>query len=118
MGAAGLAPGVGRGLEVTLVWEGDVLGAEGLHRSALVTYELAQPVAVLDGVVDAAAEEDEAVRGGGGALERRFGGPAEPDRDRACRLGHERGAVDAVKAPGEVDDGFGEEPAQQLDLFR
>ena len=68
-------------------------------------------------MVDAATEEDEAVREPGGPVERRFAGSTEPDRDGPRRLRHECGSVDPVEAAREVDDRFGEQPAKQLDLL-
>ena len=68
-------------------------------------------------MVDAATEEDEAVREPGGPVERRLARSTEPDRDGPRRLRHECGSVNPVEAAREVDDGFGEQPAKQLDLL-
>ena len=46
-----------------------------------------------------------------------FARSTEPDRDGPRRLRHECGSVNPVEAAGEVDDGFGEQPAKQLDLL-
>ena len=68
-------------------------------------------------MVDAATEEDEAVREPGGPVERRFTGSTKPNRDGPRRLRHECGSVNPVEAAREVDDRFGEQPAKQLDLL-
>ena len=69
------------------------------------------------GVVDAAAEEDEAVAESGGSVERSIAGSAKPDRDRVRRLRQQGGSVNPVEAAGKVDDRFGEQAAEQLDLL-
>ena len=68
-------------------------------------------------MVDAAAEEDEAVRQPGGPVERLLARPTEPDRDGPRRLRHEGGSVDPVEAAREVDDRLREQPPEQLDLL-
>jgi hypothetical protein len=45
-----------------------------------------------------AAEEDEAVRKSGGAVERDFAMPAKPDRDGPRRLWHECCSIDPIEA--------------------
>ena len=71
----------------------------------------------MDGVVSAAAEEDEAVGEPGCPVERLFAGSAKPDRDGVRRPWYECGSVDPVEAARGVDNGFGEQAAEQLDLF-
>ena len=95
----------------------DILPAEVFDRPAEAAHAIAQPFPGVDGVVGVAADEDEAVREPGGPVERDFAGSTEPDRDGPRRLRHECGSVDPVEAAGEVDDGFCEQPAKQLDLF-
>ena len=86
-------------------------------RPAVLAHQIPDPIPGVDGVVDAAAEEDEAVAEPSGPLERLLTGSAKPDRDRARRLRHQGSSVNPVEAAGEVDDGVGEQPAEQLDLL-
>ena len=94
-----------------------IVRAEVFDRPAEAAHAITQPLPGVDGVVDAATEEDEAVREPGGPVERRFARSTKPDRDGPRRLRHECGSVDPVEAAREVDDRFGEQPAKQLDLL-
>src|SRR4051812_7945343 len=94
-----------------------VIGAEVLDRPAQALDAVAQPFPGSGGVVDTAAEEDEAVREAGGPVERLLTRSAKPDRDGPRRLGHERGPVHPIEAPREVHNRFCPQPAQQLDLL-
>ena len=91
--------------------------AEVFDRPAVAAHAITQQVPGVDGVVRAAAEEDEAVGEPGCPVERLFAGSAKPDRDGVRRLWYECGSVDPVEAAREVDNGFGEQAAEQLDLL-
>ena len=119
MGTTGLAPCIDLRREVAdaAPRKHHIVPAEVLDRPAEAGDAITQPFPGVDDVVDAAAEEDEAVRQAGGPVERRLAGSTEPDGDGARRLGHEGGSVDPVEAAREVDDRFCEQPAEQLDLL-
>ena len=68
-------------------------------------------------MVDAAAEEDEAVRQSRRPVESRLSRPTKPDRDGASRSRHQGRPVHPVEAAGEVDDRLCEQPAEQADLL-
>src|SRR6202044_823399 len=55
----------------------DILRAELLDRPAEAAHAIAQPLPGVDGAVDVAADEDEAVRETGGSIVCRFGGSTE-----------------------------------------
>ena len=52
-----------------------------------------------------------------GPLERHFAKSTKPDRDGPRRLGHKRGSVNPVEAPGEVHHRFRKQPAKEIDLL-
>jgi hypothetical protein len=119
VGAACLAPGIDLGREVAhaaALGKRHVVRAEVFGRPTKAAHAITQPFPRVDGA-DAAAEEDEAVREPGGTLERGLARSAEPDGDGPRGPRHERGPVNPVEAAGEVDDGFGEQPAEQPDLL-
>src|SRR5207302_10597890 len=88
--------------------------AEVFDRPAEAAHAITQPFPGLDGVVDAAAE-DEAGREPGGPIERHFPRSTKPDRDGPRRLRNESGFVNPVEAAREVGDRFGKQQAKQLD---
>src|ERR1035437_4135270 len=119
VGPACSSPGIEFGREVAWasLWTRDVLRAELLDRPAEGAHAIAQSFPGVGGAVDVAADEDEAVRETGGSIVCRLGGSTEPDRDGLRRPRHECGSVDPVEPAREVDDGFGEELAEQSDLL-
>jgi hypothetical protein len=94
-----------------------IIAAEVLDRPAQIAHSFSQPFPGVDVVVDAATEENEAVREANRPVERRFAGSSEPDRDRSRGLRYQCGSVDPVEAAREVDDRVGEQAAKQLDLL-
>ena len=71
----------------------DIVGAEVFDRPTQAGDAITQPPPGVDAVVDAATEEDEAVRQPGGPVKGCFAGPAQPDRDRPRRFRYECGSV-------------------------
>ena len=94
-----------------------IVRAEVFDRPAETAHAITQPFPGVEVVIDAAAEEDEAVREPGGPVERHLARSTKPDRDGPRWLRHESGSVNPVEPAREVDDRFSEQPAKQLDLL-
>src|SRR6202171_2158705 len=109
MGPPCLAPGIDLGHEVAdaTARKRHIVRAEVFDRPAEAADAIAQPFPGVDAAVDAAAEENEAVRETGGPVQRRFGRSAKPDRDRPRRLWHQGSSVNPVETARKVDDRFG-----------
>ena len=86
-----LAPGIDLRCEVVYATGTNrhVFRAEVFDRPAEAAHAIAPPFLGVDGVVDAATEEDKAVREPGGPVERDFAESTKPDRDGPRRLRHE-----------------------------
>src|SRR5450631_682278 len=95
-----------------------IVGPEVVNGPAEVAYSTTQRCQPLHGLFEATTGgEHEAVGQPSGAVECLLAITAKPDRDRARGFRQQSGAVDPVEAAGEVDDRFGEQSAQELDLL-
>jgi hypothetical protein len=119
MGAARVTPGIDLRREIAdpARRQHHIVPPEVLDRPTVPTRPIPQPLPSLDGVVDAATKEDEAVPEPGGPVERLLARSTKPDRDRPRRLRHECSSINPVEPAGEVNDRFGEQPAKQFDLL-
>jgi Luciferase-like monooxygenase len=118
MRTTNLAPGIdlGRELAHALARERRKVRTEVVHGPAKAAHALTHLFPRGDAVVEAATEY-EAIGEPSSPLERHGAKSSKPDRDGPRRLRHKCGSINAVEAAGEVDDRFGEQPAEKIDLL-